>query len=1153
MENFFRSLFFLALLVFSCSIVVSPSFAQQYLLDFDDLDEGVVFSATNQAYQELDPAKGHGVSISGGGNPTVTSTYGSRSSPNALFHEIISEFGSINENLEISLNGFTSDYARVFVGLPYRAECQVTAHLLAFDQSGAHLDHAEVQLGHGPLLIEHELVVESEDGAIASLVLSYGYDNDFSCEYFADEASSEVPELIDSLLISIWEGEAPILPEDTVAPVVNILSPSDGDTVDHGVILGYVEEAADPEVIRVDSEAGDSIIASIYHVDPFEEPRRHYFVGNGLPLSPGDHTLTVTAYDPAGNSGNDNVSVTYEQRSYPPPPPEWPENLDIKATGMEVTQVIQDWDMIDDSLRAGTNRAHLVAGKKTLVRVYAEATGTEIDIPGLGCELFAYSGHSSSEELPGSPIRAINSPTLIPGENHLEQRLTANKSFNFVLPPEWTQSGNIRLTARVNPYNGVPETDYDVYNNVTRDITFYPTDSLIVNIYSICSRGMDNSGVEDDYAPTWSECVENLSRLRQIYPISPDKISLNLAQRLETDIVVDKDLGGTDDDFTDLLHAFRRYLGFYYVIISPSTPFRGSKNVYLGLVDDGNGAIRLRPGVVGITAWRRAVALSGAHDQMTTAHELGHCEGLGHVRGCNDPASPYEDYEVYRNLDGSLLHQASIGDWGVDVRHDNRIILKDPADHGDIMSYCPDSTISGVWMSLYTWEWLFDHFNDTSGLTSSGINIQAEIGKQVPYLYIGGSINSQGELSLDPTLRKNLPSGTSDHIGKGDYYIQLLDKSDEVLFERKFTPDQIADYEKAATFFEVLPAYTNTAAIVVGGKGIKKPYKKRAGQSEPVVRVISPNYGKQWPAAGKMQIQWNGSDPDGDSLTYTVFYSNNNGTDWTVIGPGVKERQLTVNLEDLPGGTNSCLVRVLATDGINQGKDTSDIAFTKIGQAPYVGILKPDKAASFVFGERVLFEGVVTDREDKVIPEDQKIWSSNRDGTLGNGNMLDTAELSPGFHLIEFTARDSENMKAQDSVPVFIRLPEVTPYIKVNDSDEPIKLGQADPVTVSLGLNAGNGIGLKADWWLLMSTPVGLFHLDILEGGWQPGFEITDYAYQGPLFGIPMVNILNFKPKSKEFVLPKGDYIFLFGVDFNPNGSLDLNQVKYDYAELKIK
>jgi len=64
---------------------------------------------------------------------------------------------------------------------------------------------------------------------------------------------------------------------------------------------------------------------------------------------------------------------------------------------------------------------------------------------------------------------------------------------------------------------------------------------------------------------------------------------------------------------------------------------------------------------------------------------------------------------------------------------------------------------------------------------------------------IGGSINSQGELSLDPTLRKNLPSGTSDHIGKGDYYIQLLDKSNEVLFERKFTPDQIADYEKAAT------------------------------------------------------------------------------------------------------------------------------------------------------------------------------------------------------------------------------------------------------------------------------------------------------------------------------------------------------------------
>ncbi len=1150
MRRFLRSLF-LGLLFFFCSVMVSPVIAAQYLLGFDELDEGYVFSGSNQAYLELDSALGHGVRITGGGYPTVTSTYGSRSSPNALFHAVKGEFESVDENLEISLVGFTSHFIRVFVGLPYRDVCQVTAYLLAFDHGGNPLDRAQVRLGYGPRPIVHELVVESAAGAIASLHLSYGYEEDPSCDYYAGQSSAGAPELIDSLLIRTWEGEPPTLPEDAIAPVVRILNPSEGDTWrEHSrPVIGYVDETADP-LIRIDSDAGDPVNAMITHVDHYLNPRRHYFVGYP-PLSPGENTLTVTAHDPAGNSGNDAVSFTFEPRSYPPPPPEWPVNLDIQARGMEVTQVIQDWDFIDNSLRAGTRQTHLVANKKTLVRVFAEVTGTEIDIPGVGCELFAYSGHSSSAPLPGSPIRAINSPTLIPGENHLDQRLEPHKSFNFILPAEWTQAGNIRLLARVNPYNGVPETNYDVHNNVTRDITFHATDRLSVHIYPIRSRGIDSSGVVDDYAPTWEESMENLSLLRQVYPISPDRLNLIRGQRLNTDIVVDKDLGGTDDDFIDLLHAFRRYLGFTYVITSPSTPFRGSSDVYLGLVDDGNQAINLRPGIVGITAWRRAVALSGAHDPWTTVHEIGHCVGMGHVQGCRDPAGPCEAYPQYRDIiDRTLLHPASIGDWGTDLRHDNSIILKNPSDHADFMSYCAPHT---YWTSLYTWEWLFDHFKDTSASSRSSIFRRAELGIEIPYLFIGGSINSQGILSLDPTLRKNMPSGTSDHTGKGDHYIRLLDQSNKVLFERKFTPDQIADYEKAATFFEVLPAHANTRTIVAGGNGIQKPSVKTAGLSKPVVHLTVPNDGKQWPATGERKIQWNGFDPDGDALTYTVLYSNNNGKDWMVSGPGITRNELTINLEDLPGGTNSCLVRVLATDGINQGEDTSDIAFTKTGQAPYVAILSPDKAASFVFGERILLEGLVTDREDKSIPDEQKIWSSSKDGLLGKGAMLDTAELSPGFHLIRFAAWDSEKMQAQDTVPVFIGLPEVMPDIKVNGSDGPISISQANPLKVSFGLNAANGIGLKADWWLLVSTPSGFLRFDFLKGGWQPGFQITDYAYQGPLIGTPMTDILHFKPKPKEFVLPKGDYIFFFGVDFNPNGSLDPHLTKYDYVEVKIK
>lgn len=997
---------------------------QEYLIDFDGLEAGYVFDSGNQAYADLDPHERHGVLVSGA-YPTITTENGADTTPNALSNEGPAEFGSIGSSLEISLNGFSSSYVRLFAGLSKRDIYGVTAHLLAYNDHGERLDEDEVYLGHGPQDIDHELVVESEAGGIRKLVISYGYDDDSDFEYPADEDSACEPELIDSLLIRAWEGDEPAPPEDTTDPVVHILSPSDGDSVDHGYVMGYVTDNS-PGIVRVEADTGDSRVARIYNVNYYEDPPRHYFRSSGaLSLLPGSNVITVVGYDNAGNMGTDAVEVIYEPRSYPPPPPEWPNTLDFEASGMEVTQVIQSWRMVDESLgparlAEGSHSVELVAGKKTLVRVYAEAKGTGIDIPGARCALHAWSG---AEELPGSPIYAMNSPTLIPGENHFEQRLERDKSFNFILPPEWTEPGNIRLKATVNPWNGIPESNYDAYNDAVEDIYFHDTDNLTLNVYSIRSRGEDANGVVDDYAPSWSDCALSISTIRRLYPVSPDRIILNLAQRLQTDIVVDKDRGGTDEDFVDLLTAFRRHLGFRYGIIDPSTPFRGSKTVYLGLVDDRNERIRLTPGTTGITAWRRAVAVTGARRPMTAAHEIGHCEGLGHVEGCNDPASPYEDYEEYRDVAGNELQPASIGDWGVDIHDDNSFDLKDPATYGDMMSYCGDR-----WMSIYTWDRLFDHFNASGIRSFTTGDISPIVKKKSPYLFVSGEITPGGIASISQVLRQDKPVGFSDHTGKGPYAIQLLDKEGDPLFERRFYPDPISDLENYATFFEVIPARPNTRSIRLDGPSLEKPVIISAGPSAPTVAVTTPNGGEKWPASGKRQIRWKSSDPDLDTLTHTVFYSNDNGKTWRVIAAEIKGTEMNVNLEDLPGGRASCKIRVLASDGINQGEGTSYKPFSKKGQPPFASILNPDGAAVFDYGETVILEAIGSDREDSAIAEENLIWSSDREGRIGTGWVCgitgDPPVLSPGQHVIELTARDSEGMRATDQVPIYIRIPE---------------------------------------------------------------------------------------------------------------------------------
>lgn len=130
----------------------------------------------------------------------------------------------------------------------------------------------------------------------------------------------------------------------------------------------------------------------------------------------------------------------------------------------------------------------------------------------------------------------------------------------------------------------------------------------------------------------------------------------------------------------------------------------------------------------------------------------------------------------------------------------------------------------------------------------------------------------------------------------------------------------------------------------------------------------------------------------------------------------------------------------------------------------------------------------------------------------------------------------------------------IVPDIDINGFDDPLLWNQGDPLSVTVRLDAGNAVGVEADWWLVAATPVGLFHFDLLAGGWVPGFEVTEPTFQGPLLNIPDVGVFKLSPQPEppDIVLPAGNYMFVFGIDTVKNGILDLSQLQYDYAELKV-
>ncbi|MHA1421671.1 MAG: hypothetical protein ACTSSD_06215 [Candidatus Thorarchaeota archaeon] len=101
-------------------------------------------------------------------------------------------------------------------------------------------------------------------------------------------------------------------------------------------------------------------------------------------------------------------------------------------------------------------------------------------------------------------------------------------------------------------------------------------------------------------------------------------------------------------------------------------------------------------------------------------------------------------------------------------------------------------------------------------------------------------------------------------------------------------------------------------------------FKWLAENRAPTVEVITPNGGEV--LNGTITIEWEGLDFDSDPLIYNVFYSDNNGSDWTLLESDlhVTEYEWNTTLHD--DGTGY-MIRVEVSDGMVSGADVSDDPF----------------------------------------------------------------------------------------------------------------------------------------------------------------------------------------------------------------------------------
>ena len=691
---------------------------------------------------------------------------------------------------------------------------------------------------------------------------------------------------------------------------------------------------------------------------------------------PAEYELIGTGYLSVSlAAGEARRNVDFRVAARPTPTPIPPATLDLTAEGIEFIQVIQ----------GGT----LIEGKPTLARVYVGVTGAPAGVGAVTGRL--YHGFDW--------IDAIAPADLLPSADPMSNPAIVgdmSRTINFLLPDGWTTAGEHDFLAWVNYYGPGRECPdcWDSENQYStwahyNSPTFYTANPLDVTMVAVTVNGI---------APTVSR-EDTYRLLLMTYPINTIHVfSDTMSGNYNLTITATSGCGsGWISLLDDLEDTF----------LSPFGSAGGDSvdmHIY-GMINDsvprhGNGC-GWTPG------WAAAGRVTAGSDAggETMAHEIIHNRGRQHT--CNSCCALAGC--VNQNLDGF------IGAYGVDLRNPSALLYLDPNTHWDIM------TCGGCnrWPSDITYDALRDEFRPVAAKTRRFFGNPS--GLEEEYLVGSGYIVDGLVTMTRPFYRVVLPVGTDDEPGEGPYALELQDASGTPLFTRYF--DTVGDSEDpvegSGYFHQIVPWQAGTARLVIK-EGQTVLLITHVSANAPEVTLLSPNGGELWPPYGEHTVSWTGSDADGDPLRYVLQYSADGGNTWKAVAVNLTGESYALGAGRL-AGSETALIRVVASDGVNTGQDQSDGTFTVEPKPPEAMIVYPVDGDVFPPGGPVLFEGVGTDLEDGPLTDDTRFtWSSSLEGDLGVGHRLYFDDLLPGQHTITLTVRDSDGLVGQGRVTIFI-------------------------------------------------------------------------------------------------------------------------------------
>ena len=644
----------------------------------------------------------------------------------------------------------------------------------------------------------------------------------------------------------------------------------------------------------------------------------------------------------------------------------------------EVTQSIQTY---------WYHEVPLLAGRKTWIRVYARSNVEVVN--SVRCRLHVYR-HSGSSC--GAEIMTLEPLTDYQTVYWTYNRADGSQSFIFGLPVEEAH-GTLCFKAEINPLIGgsrnVAESNYDNNISPTLVLDFQPSTSTG---FAWLQGQYTSGGIT--YVARASDLDDDLRFMRGVLPF-PQVVNLGLAppQAINLNKYDLTTLTGWESlvNHVAALHddceGDPQLCGAAWIVVVPSNIMPA------GTCCGGiNGMARCPGRDIAVQADVRA-----GDNASTTAHEFGHNFGLLHADDCNttdvDPTIPI-----------------AIEDYGFNAE----TLQIYPPGTSELMTYC------GLrWLSIESYNRIYDAAN-AGGATAAAATAVA------PGLLVRGSLGLEGTSGAitDAELRER-PGGPFTGTGSGAYRLELQDSAGTPLFTRYFTPTLVLGDDKAfsaRSFREILPPQPGMAGIVLK-HGAQTLDTLAISASAPLVALLAPNGGEI--ISGTFTARWQATDADGDDLTYSLQLSRDGGQSWQPVTRGLTETTFVLDAAHLPG-TSQARLRVVANDGVRAGADVSDANWTVPNHAPEVRIVRPEDGGHARAGSILFLVAEATDSEDLNVGE-QVQWSSDRDGSVGNGRELARRNLSVGKHVLTATVADSAGLTATASIQFTITPPIPSP------------------------------------------------------------------------------------------------------------------------------